>query len=263
MTNDTYQTYVSDQTRWYNAATGWDRVTVDGIVSVGFSDTTYLASATGSTTAGPTFASGQSIVFGMYVISLPGTGGGIFVNFGSGNITSGWILGNSTVNSNKFRLLFKGVNSDANIELNLTLTTGYHVIAVANLGTSCRASLDGGTVVATAAMSGSYVAPSGATLFAIGRYFGAGGLACAWMRFGFFQAYGSALSDGDLQTLSGNGANYIPGVISAAPTYDLQARWMRTEGIASGVSAWQIYGTSSSKSSYVSAQGGGIAKVFY
>lgn len=257
-TTDTNQVYISVGGIWIVAGKGADKCTADSAVG-GFSDSVYFSSAsTGSAVAGPTMTSPYSLVVGFYVISLPGTGGGVIACYGTGNVTNGWLFAGSIVNSNKLRMYMQGLGTVTN-ELNLTLTTGFHVVALNYNGTSIRYCMDGGSVTGIAT-TGTFTSPSAAAVCMVGRYFGAGGFSAPWARFGFMQGYASALSDADLQAVSGNGANFIPGVITPDPAYDFQYRWVPDGGFGGGVTALQAYGTAANKFSALSPQGVGTYK---
>lgn len=256
LTTDTFQTYASDQTNWYVVGKGTDKCTV-GQAGGGFSDTNYFVSPAGAA-VGPTMINPYSLVVGFYVNSLPGIAGGIIASYGIGNISSGWIFGNSTVNNNKIRMYMVGL-TPLPFELNLTMTVGFHVIALNYNGTSVRYCMDGGAVTGIAA-TGTFTAPGASAINVVGRYFGATGFSCIWADFAFAQGYASALSDADLQLATGNGAVFQPGILTADPAYDFQTRWMPDGGSASGAVAFQAYGTAKSTTSNLSPQGVGIYK---
>ncbi len=265
LATDSYITYASDGTKWYVTGIGPDKVAMGQITggTGGFSDTTYMNSAASANAGPPMLATGGTFVFGFYCNALPGTGAKVLYSFGDGNITRGWLLRTSAANSNKFAALFKGINADANIEINQTVTTGPHIIAFNFNGTSIRSCLDGGTVVASAALTGTYVPPTSVSAVNLGKYFGAAGLAADWMDFIFYAGYTSALSDGELQTASSSFASLRLGNTTADPAYMHMAENMGTQGGAAGVSIWQAFGTAATRPSYLSGQGTGFSKAFY
>lgn len=258
---DTYQIYISDGTNWIVSGVGPDKVTIDSLAG-GFSDSTYLNSPAGAA-VGPLTALNQTVVVGFYIISLPGTGGGVFLCYQTGGAspTSGWFFAGSTTASNKLRLYLTGVTGSI-VELNLTLTVGFHVVAFNYNGSSVRYCMDGGAV-SSAATTGTFTVPTSSASFLVGR-FGGSGFAATWARLGFVQGFGTVLSDADMQLASGSPTTYVPGVTANDPTYDWQARWNRTEGAASSVSVLKAYGTSAAATrlAYLSPVGGGISKTF-
>jgi hypothetical protein len=259
--NDTYQSYWTDGTNWFNTMAGWDKATLESQAG-GFSDTIYIASNVGTGMA-PSFASGQTLVILFKVNSLPGTGGGVIATYSNGT-TTGWFLANSTTVSNGLRVLMTGVNSTGNIQLTgITLTTGVHVLAINYTGSALNYSYDGGAVQ-TVAVSGTYTPPGAAAAFFVGKW-SSSGVSANWFSFGFLQGYGSALSNGDLITAASNGANYLPGNVSSDPTFDWQARWVLSGAWGSGpaTAGWgvQCYGTSKSKLT-TWALFGGVVKLF-
>lgn len=255
ITTDTFQTYASTGSLWTVAGVGPDNCLFTG-GGGGFSDTNYLASPN-STLSGPTMTNPYTALMGFYVVSLPGNTGGVIYGYGSGNITSGWLFANSTVNSNKLRIYMQGVNSNANIEINLTLTTGFHVVAFNYNGSSIRYCMDGGSV-GNVSVSGTYVAPSASAVINVGRFWFGAGFSAPWLRMGFIQGYSSVLSDADMQTLSGSPSTFIPGTITTAPDFDWQARWYRAEGVSGAVSQYNFFGTASNTSSFLNMIGSGV-----
>lgn len=255
-TTDTNQQYFSDGTHWYVGGKGSDRTTFDSSGG-GFTGSVYFQSLPGAA-AGPTMVAPYTINVGFYVVTLPGVGGGTIAGHGRGVVTTGWFLANSTVNSNKLRLFLTGITTPT-VELNLTLTLGFHVVSISYGGGNVSYCMDGGTVT-TVAAPGTYTAPDATSACFLGTFFGSTVAAMTWGRFGFIQGYASAVSSGDLQTLSNNGANFIPGVISTDPAFDWQTRWIPDGGTSNGVFGFQAYGTASSKLSTLSAQGAGLYK---
>lgn len=261
LATDTGQTYVSDQTNWFNAGAGQDKITMD-LWTGGFTDNGYLISSAGAT-VGPTMvATGYTLVVGFYVISLPGTGGGCIVSYGVGNVTEGWIFSNSATNSNKLRMTMKNVNSTASNELTTmsALTVGFHTVAIGFNGTNLKCVVDGGTVQ-NIACTGTFAPPTLNSSVYVGRGFFSTGFSSGWMRIGFIQGYASYLSDADCQAVSNNNAAYLPGVISTDPDYDWQARWIRDGSAGSTAVAYKAYGLTATaqKGAWLSVNGTTLA----
>ncbi len=257
--SDTFQTYITDQTSWYNSATGWDKVTV-GRTTGGMGDTWYLQGPP-AVNSGPTFANPYTICLGFWVVSLPGAVVGVMCGYGVGNPgTNGWYIASSGVNANKLALKMVGVNSSAVNELSsmTALTTGFHVVCVNYDGSSFRYVVDGGTVNSVAA-SGAATALSASSFPMIGRWTGATGAGASWMEAGFWLGYASALSDADMQTLSSlSGTTFKPGAISANPAYNWQASfWRDGEYGATAVNSLTAYGTASNALTYLTPNGTG------
>jgi len=257
---DTNIFYVSTGSLWtLPGMMGTDKVTT-AILAGAFSDTVYFQSAAGAN-SGPIFGNNRSVAIGFYVNSLPGTGGGIIISINQpGSFTAGWLFGNSTVNSNKLRFVMVGVNSSASIEINATLTTGFHVLAANYVnGTGIRFSLDGATV-GTASCTGTYTAPGSLSQCTIGRYSGSSGFADSYADFGFLYEWPALLSDADLKTIGSSLSTYQPGVISTDPSYMWESRWMNNGSAAGGTPGYPAYGSNSNTSCNISALSTGIYK---
>lgn len=222
---DTNQLYWSDGStiRYINGATL--KSTLGGPTG-GFISTNYLSSAPGAN-MGPLMTNPYSLVIAFYVTSLPGTGGGLIYSYGI-STTRGWYLQNSQVNSNKLALFLQGITPNP-IQLDVTLTTGIHVIALNYNGTAVRYCLDAGTVK-TVSVSGSFTGPDSTCVVKWGGYWGNNSFPMTWGEVNYVLGYPSALSDADLQTVSGSASTYRPGVISATPDYYLNASFMGAIG---------------------------------
>lgn len=264
---DTGQMYFGTSANWLNpAAAGGDRVTL-GIAQTasGFTDSIFMQSVI-SALSGPIFGSGRSVAVGFYVLSLPGVGGGVIINNGSGGTGVGWSLANSQANANKLRVLMAGVASSGNIELAGpgALTIGFHVLAMTWTSPTLTYCLDGGTIF-TVAASGTYAPPTSSSNVFIGK-FNTSGSAAGWMEFGFVQEFASVLSNTDLQGIGAQLAAYIPGNVTPNPAYDWQARWVPGYGAGSVAFDWPAYGTqvsSTNRFCYLTPSGGTIAKTLH
>lgn len=267
LATDTFQVYASDTTQWYNTAAGWDRITVDStLVATGFADASYLVGPVGANNA-PMMTPPYTIAFGMNVVSLPGTAGSIPVGYGASGTNAGWYLRNSPTVTNTMKFGASAAGGFTEFALTgFTLTTGFHVLALNWSGTNLRYSWDGGTVQ-TVAASLTYVPPTAACNFAIGRWVAAGGLFCNWMRWGQIYGYNSLLADLDLQALGANTANFKFGfatanLLSTNPQYMNEGRWFRNEGAGGSAPIWPFYGLARSKFAYIGCVGNSISKTF-
>jgi hypothetical protein len=243
--SDTRQLYTSDNTNRTNV-NGNNIATTMGIPVGGFDASNYMATAQGATN-GPTLANAYTLCLMFYVVSLPGTGGGTIMTFHPGSsLTAGWLFSNSTTNSNKFHLFMVGVAGSAFMELTGTsaITTGPHAFCFNYNGSNVRYCLDGGAV-STIAAGGTYTVPTSASQCWIGR-FGGSGAVNNFADFGFAIGYNSALSDGDMQTLSAAFATYRPGVISATHDYYFHSSWGGPGGYGVGARAIPAYGPGAS-----------------
>lgn len=217
---DTGRSYFYKNAAWTVVGIGPDRCTVGP-----FSDANYIMSTPLGRGNNPTLANPSTLAIGFYVHSLPGTGGGLLNCFATdASFLNGYYLGNSTVNSNKFRLAMVAVNSSGANEINATMVVGPNVLALNYSGSAIRYSLNG-AAVGNISCSGTYTLPDlSGSRFILGRWVGPG-FPATWASIAWARAYSAAVSDSDLQTLSGSPTTYLPPVISAAPSYDFQARW--------------------------------------
>ena len=189
-----------------------------------FSDSNYLTGGVGAT-RGPLFANPYTLAMGFYVESLPGTNNHIAIAHSDNGLGSGWYLGISTVNANKFGMPLKGVNSDAVNQFSAmpALTVGPHAIAVKYNGSNLSYSFDGAAVT-NIATTGTFVPADAGDTFMLGRWVATtlpgDFLSIAWAR-----GFASAVSDANLQTLSGSPSTYVPpSILPVVTAWDWQAR---------------------------------------
>jgi hypothetical protein len=196
-----------------------------------FTDTDYFvgSSLAGSMAGdGPTMAPPYTLAVGFSMEALSGTTEKVMTCFANISAFKGWYLASSATNSNKMLIsLGNGAAHEFEMSSMAALTVGAHAIAIAYDGTTLKYCLDGGTVYSlTPGIT--YLPPdNSAVAFFIGRYY-AGGYAWTCGGVAYVQGYSSYLSDADMQAVTGTPSSYTPGGISAAPDYNMQAKWGAT-----------------------------------
>lgn len=249
---DTRQTYFSDSMN-INNFNGNTPKTSLGNLAAGMSTTDYLASPQGAA-QGPTMTNPYTVVVAIYVNTLPGTGGGVIASYGISS-SNGWYIQNSQSVSNKLAVFMQALTPSTS-QLNLTLTTGYHVIAFNYNGSNIRYCMDGGAV-STTAVTGTYISPTATSAFNIGRFV-AGTFGMTWAEFCWIQGFASVLSDADMQTASGAGLTFRPGSITPTAAYYFHSSWIFSGGIGSSTLGFSARGSATTAITTLFAAGAGL-----
>lgn len=264
VSDDTFQSWISTNSLWVNTRAAGDIVSIGRYDGNAFNDIIYLQGPTGATVA-PTMVAPYTLVFGVYVLTLPGTGGGCMISFGIGGVTEGWIFSNSQVNSNKVRMTMKNVNGTASNEFSSlsALTTGPHMFAIAYDGSNLKGCMDGGSVQ-TIATTGAFTAPTAASQCWVGRGFFGTGFSDPWGEYILLAGYASYLSDANMQAVTAAPATHRLGLIT--PNIDFYHNASHV-GIGSqgGIGSWRIYGATATpnNAAYLTPQGAtGISPKF-
>lgn len=192
-------------------------------VGVGpFGTTSRFTGQTSGTVKGPVGGPGYSLAIGLHVTSLPGATECVLLHFGSGDLSTGWVLGASKAAGtvNNVYLQQAGINSGAKVELTgALLTTGSWGLALSISASEIRWSVNGGAA-GTVAISGTFTVSNGSAATLGG--FTVNNLSVTWGKLHWFQAWASTLGDAALQAIAAEHASYLPGASGATPV----AAWL-------------------------------------
>ena len=174
------------------------------------------------TVKGPVGGPGYSLAIGLHVTSLPGAAECALIHCGSGDLSTGWVLGASKAAGtvNNVYLQQAGINSGAKVELTgALLTTGSWGLALSISASEIRWSVNGGAA-GTVAISGTFTVSNGSAATLGG--FATNNLSVTWGKLHWFQAWNSTLGDAALQAIAAEHATYLPGASGATPV----AAWL-------------------------------------
>ena len=192
-------------------------------VGVGpFGTTSRFTGQISGTVKGPVGGPGYSLAIGLHVTSLPGAAECALIHFGSGDLSTGWVLGVSQAAGtvNNVYLQQAGLNSGAKVELpGALLTTGSWGLALSISASEIRWSVNGGAA-GTVAISGTFTVSNGSAATLGG--FTVDNLSVTWGKLHWFQAWSSTLGDAALLAISATHASYLPGASGATPV----AAWL-------------------------------------
>lgn len=200
--------------------------------TVGGSTSAYL-DVSGTPTAAPTLANGQSLVILFHAIAVPTGAEVLAAHMDSGASTRGWILfwgyeSGSRGAASFFRLGNTGTGADGTIPLPSADVTGLlgvpHVLAFSLPGGAIHYSFDGGTVHTISAPSGSYVPTSSADPFRVGQLVETSDPAAS-SQVVALRTYSTTLSDADLVAVCAYRSSYVLAPASSGTiTFDFHAR---------------------------------------
>ena len=213
-------------------------VSLGATYNTGFTSGQYL-DVPGTPAAAPEFGTGQSLVVLIYPTGTP-SGAEVIAAHADTTSVRGWHLrsGDTAGDRSELSLYMHGLNATAIVRLTPATWSGAtltpHVLAVAiTAGKVVRYSWDGGTVTATAALSGTYDPPTSGDPFRIGCVTDgppgtAVSVSCQVVQ---LRAYSTVLSDADLVAVAATRTAYQLATPSAGTlTADIHVRQLAAVG---------------------------------
>lgn len=211
------------------SSTGWTVVNIGSDMAVmgPFSDANYITSL--PVAGGPSGISPCTFAIEFVTATNPGVSGKCLWSHTNAAMTSGWgIFASATAaNTLALKVSIAGVLTVVELPGAAIGFTGQPYCLALAIDTGSPHAVRyafNGTLQTATSVAGVYTAPISTDVNMIGRFAGAG-LPCDFASISWAQTFNSALVNADLVALSNNIANWTPGMVTATPNTNWQARW--------------------------------------